>query len=637
MRFSSSFSHTSSPVLDNTSSDDYSASATSLLNYPFTHPLDSYRDDLASQPKTLDLMSQGPFNFNDPALGLDFSAPDVDALAASEDFSSGPPHSQWPAFSFIPYQQQQQLNQHGHQSSAAFQFQGHRRAPSSSSYGGAPDSPYSHASSLQYPTAYPQGQQYLQPQHPQMWEGGYHSPSNVAQHLPTPSHTPKSDSQHMDAKTAPRHPSLPRVESSHASMRFVLSHQDVAQKIETNEDNRRANRSAGREAPLTPRTLSGDDFEAHGGQAAVGESELLDDIFSTSLFEDAASRHVPKFDRTMSDIYQDELYNPNSVTSAQPAPSSSGYAQSYLNPQQNLINQRLNEAHMGRAYMSDARQPSPFRPGSEFTGQVPYTSQQTTAMQHQAAARQEHARQQARRSEQQPQTVSPKDAFPEQPAPEEENMPSLFPASSNQSDMSASAYAPHQQQQYAGRQHYANMPPGSQAFPPTLPSMDTTKSSAPSSRDTSPERPHYERPVDTSSGSGTYTCTYHGCAERFQSPALLQKHKREAHRSTAGGPPPTQRSASPTSTTAQQQMTQAGPHECKRINPSTGKPCNTVFSRPYDLTRHEDTIHAERKKVRCPHCTDEKTFSRADALTRHLRVVHPHVSFPGKQRRRQLV
>jgi uncharacterized Zn-finger protein len=80
---------------------------------------------------------------------------------------------------------------------------------------------------------------------------------------------------------------------------------------------------------------------------------------------------------------------------------------------------------------------------------------------------------------------------------------------------------------------------------------------------------------------------------------------------------------------------QAGPHKCERINPSTGKPCNSIFSRPYDLTRHEDTIHNARKlKVRCHLCTEEKTFSRNDALTRHMRVVHPEVDWPGKQRRR---
>ncbi|KAI7456057.1 hypothetical protein KC351_g19033, partial [Hortaea werneckii] len=77
---------------------------------------------------------------------------------------------------------------------------------------------------------------------------------------------------------------------------------------------------------------------------------------------------------------------------------------------------------------------------------------------------------------------------------------------------------------------------------------------------------------------------------------------------------------------------QTGPHKCTRINPSTNKPCNTIFSRPYDLTRHEDTIHNNRKqKVRCPMCREEKTFSRNDALTRHMRVVHPEVESWGKR------
>ena len=36
-------------------------------------------------------------------------------------------------------------------------------------------------------------------------------------------------------------------------------------------------------------------------------------------------------------------------------------------------------------------------------------------------------------------------------------------------------------------------------------------------------------------------------------------------------------------------------HICEIINPSTGWPCCTKFSRAYDLTRHEDIIHNSRK------------------------------------------
>lgn len=68
----------------------------------------------------------------------------------------------------------------------------------------------------------------------------------------------------------------------------------------------------------------------------------------------------------------------------------------------------------------------------------------------------------------------------------------------------------------------------------------------------------------------------------------------------------------------------AGPHRCDGINPHTGKPCNKVFSRPYDLVRHQDTIHAAvRKTFKCEACGENsKTFSRMDALSRHIRVKH---------------
>lgn len=146
-----------------------------------------------------------------------------------------------------------------------------------------------------------------------------------------------------------------------------------------------------------------------------------------------------------------------------------------------------------------------------------------------------------------------------------------------------------------------------------------------------------QRPARTTADGGTYTCTYHGCTRRFDTPALLQKHKREGHRQTNA----LSSLRAPVAAAPDINMpggllnSQAGPHKCERINPSTGKPCNTIFSRPYDLTRHEDTIHNARKqKVRCELCTEEKTFSRADALTRHFRVCHPDVEFPGKHRRR---
>jgi hypothetical protein len=168
-------------------------------------------------------------------------------------------------------------------------------------------------------------------------------------------------------------------------------------------------------------------------------------------------------------------------------------------------------------------------------------------------------------------------------------------------------------------------------FPAHLTSMESSASEAepPNGSQNSVYSDRYlTKPVSSAADSGTYSCTYHGCSQRFETPQKLQKHKREGHRSANV-------SAAMTSAAILERNSQAGPHKCERINPTTGKPCSTVFSRPYDLTRHEDTIHNARKqKVRCALCVEEKTFSRNDALTRHMRVVHPEVDFPGKHRRR---
>jgi len=192
-------------------------------------------------------------------------------------------------------------------------------------------------------------------------------------------------------------------------------------------------------------------------------------------------------------------------------------------------------------------------------------------------------------------------------------------------------------------------------FPATIPSMETSISDAGmpnSSQDSVVNTSTPQRPDDTRANTGTYTCTYHGCTQRFDSHANLQKHKRDYHRSqqsakestspsgTGSVSPRSTESPGPssngmTSAALLARNSQAGPHKCTRINPSTNKPCNTIFSRPYDLTRHEDTIHNNRKqKVRCPMCREEKTFSRNDALTRHMRVVHPEVESFGKRGRR---
>ncbi|TAQ83078.1 hypothetical protein B7494_g8598 [Chlorociboria aeruginascens] len=180
--------------------------------------------------------------------------------------------------------------------------------------------------------------------------------------------------------------------------------------------------------------------------------------------------------------------------------------------------------------------------------------------------------------------------------------------------------------------------PSTMEFPTSLTSMDTSVSDYVEEEEEEEEQlstPIQQRPAQTSASSGTYSCTYQGCPQRFESAQKLQKHKREGHRNSAlyAGS-----GESGMTSAAQLHNTQNGPHRCDRVNPSTGKPCNISFSRPYDLTRHEDTIHNPHKqKLECRFCSNEKkTFSRNDALTRHMKIVHPDEPLPGKHRRRDL-
>lgn len=66
-------------------------------------------------------------------------------------------------------------------------------------------------------------------------------------------------------------------------------------------------------------------------------------------------------------------------------------------------------------------------------------------------------------------------------------------------------------------------------------------------------------------------------------------------------------------------------HVCDKVYPD-GTQCHRSFTRPYDLARHQETLHASvRKTFTCQVCgSDSKTFSRLDALSRHMRLKHPN-------------
>ncbi|KAF3398583.1 Transcriptional regulator RPN4 [Penicillium rolfsii] len=362
---------------------------------------------------------------------------------------------------------------------------------------------------------------------------------------------------------------------------------------------------------------------------------------------------IPKLNRTISDIYQDELFNPTIM--AAPQQTMKPMNSNLLNPR-NVMADRLqaaNQGHLsarsGSPAMGIKRDRSPFRQTSPFAGDLQMATsvpmpQNLMSMAHSTGNQTDLK------------TMSPKDAVLDLDEGADAAMPPLFPSQQGDfnvgdaiglrressgsmrpamSTMEAfpSQYASVQQPQfYQQGRPQSNLLQQTPDFPASLPRLESTGSDLHSGTITPqaklPVNDNIVRPNATSADGGTYTCTYHGCTLRFETPAKLQRHKREAHRQTTPGGHLISRDTS-------LRNSQAGPHKCERINPSTGKPCNSIFSRPYDLTRHEDTIHNARKqKVRCHLCTEEKTFSRNDALTRHMRVVHPEVDWPGKQRRR---
>lgn len=392
-----------------------------------------------------------------------------------------------------------------------------------------------------------------------------------------------------------------------------------------------------------------------------------------------AMHTIPKLDRTMTDVYGDELYNPDfgiTSTSSTQIPISPTANELFVQRMQAANNQHLT-AGVNSPLSATSRDRSPFQQNSPLAnmplhdfsamgssqgrfGSAQQMREQNKAIQDHAAIQRQMGR--SANTATPPTTISPKDAMLEFHETEgEANFP-LFPQQNNNSfnmDAITKAAAATSQPAFDGlpmpidtfmfNNSLSSALPNNIQVPQQYPfiSQQRQQSSVPSlsngslatSRVGSAEtgsdslrNSPPKRPADATVDGGTYTCTYHGCKLRFETPALLQKHKREGHRQAHGL---NTRRADGHGMTSALTMTQAGPHRCDRINPSTGKPCNTVFSRPYDLTRHEDTIHNARKqKVRCNLCTDEKTFSRADALTRHYRVCHPDVEFPGKQRRR---
>lgn len=349
---------------------------------------------------------------------------------------------------------------------------------------------------------------------------------------------------------------------------------------------------------------------------------------------------VPKLDRTMTDVYDDGLYSPNLdiTSSARPNPSPAHL------PGGDVFSQRLHDAR------SLARDPT--RGDGTGSHSSPIMNRPMSASLSYGGLQipEDRVLRNARATDT-PQTISPQDSMldfsetdcgsglPLFPPHETGGFAGLDYLTDDDMSQGGSTHGrkPADVQIAKGFQYMPSMASsgmyGTTGFPIYGPQQGDHQSMASGSSLGGSMAPMAgaSQALGGNEEGGTYSCTYHGCTLRFDTPALLQKHKREGHRQ-AGAMKSSQRG--PKSNAAD---TQAGPHRCYRVNPGTGKVCKAVFSRPYDLTRHEDTIHNARKqKVRCDLCAEEKLFSRADALTRHYRVCHPEVELPGKHKRRRL-
>jgi hypothetical protein len=409
-------------------------------------------------------------------------------------------------------------------------------------------------------------------------------------------------------------------------------------------------------------------------------------------FDDDSDSMVPKLERTVTDAYNDELYYPQETAVGQTQAAST-----YLVPHGNpMINERLQAAQMARSSSSTSSQSralSPFRPHSPYVhagGPIFNTASQIRQQQKERSdANELVSYQTSPLTESNPKTISPQEAmldykpiggeaplFPE--TSDNYGSYSATPSSSQQAHYISSSTMDFGSLNSSGGQDWnpalnastpnfggfiaPSMPANlntvpylatfgtpetvpqatkvtsrrtdrTPEFPAHLTSMESSASEAPASSVDSTVKPLESQKPDSSASTGTYSCTYRGCTQRFVNPQKLQKHKRDVHRGTPNITPGVGSGMS--TAELMERNSQTGPHKCERTNPTTGQSCNAIFTRPYDLTRHEDTIHNIRKqKVRCALCEEEKTFSRSDALTRHMRVVHPDVDFPGKHRRR---
>lgn len=192
----------------------------------------------------------------------------------------------------------------------------------------------------------------------------------------------------------------------------------------------------------------------------------------------------------------------------------------------------------------------------------------------------------------------------------------LISSSDDDMDMEDDLYAPLDSAKVPGLTAFGIQPQEHEVHQPT---QAESQPSSPEDNSASPSASSaFESPL--SSPSPPYTHT-HRRLPSTDHPFISTPSKPSTSTSAASA---STAMPTPASTKKRLPLSHAGPHRCDILNPQTGKLCNKVFSRPYDLIRHQDTIHATvRKTFKCEMCGEaSKTFSRMDALSRHVRVKH---------------
>ncbi len=119
----------------------------------------------------------------------------------------------------------------------------------------------------------------------------------------------------------------------------------------------------------------------------------------------------------------------------------------------------------------------------------------------------------------------------------------------------------------------------------------------------------YTSEYTASSDRGFFSCPYSDCELRFSTQSEFRAHKRGSHL----GP------------VRALGTNQSEGFVCPNRAKKGGGDCLLAFPRPWDLERHQLTVHVKERSFACTECS-RTPFTRVDGLRRHYKGVHPGVT-----------